>query len=97
MADPGQVPEAMKALSSTTFIAEVTAPALVVLAPMLIRALNERSMEVQRRAVVVIDNLVKLVRDRRVAATYLSGLFPGVVKIKDGASFPEVKNRENRL
>jgi hypothetical protein len=44
-------------------VAEVTATALVVLVAVLTRALNDRSMEVQRRAVVVIDNLVKLVRD----------------------------------
>jgi len=90
MSNPVQVPECIKALSSTTFVAEVTAPALAVLVPLLIRALNDRSMEVQRRSVVVIDNLVKLVRDPKVAARYLSGLVDGVDRIKEGASFPEV-------
>ena len=80
----------MKALSSTTFVAEVTAPALALVVPLLQRALNDRSMEVQRRTVVVIDNLVKLVRDPNVAAIYLSGLVDGVEKIMKGASFPEV-------
>lgn len=47
-------------------------------------------MEVQRRTVVVIDNLVKLVRDPRVAAIHLSGLVDGVEKIMKGAAFPEV-------
>ena len=82
----------MKALSSTTFVAEVTAPALAILVPLLARALNERSKEVKRRTVVVIDNLVKLVRDPKVAATHLSGLVDGVEKIMKGASFPEVFN-----
>jgi elongation factor 3 len=82
----------MKALSSTTFVAEVTAPALAVLVPLLIRALNDRSMEVQRRTVVVVDNLVKLVRDSNVAATYLSPLVEGVHKIAKGAAFPEVRS-----
>lgn len=81
----------MKALSSTTFVAEVTAPALAVLVPLLTRALNDRSMEVQRRTVVVVDNLVKLVRDPSVAAAYLSGLVDGVEKIMTSASFPEVR------
>jgi elongation factor 3 len=71
-------------------VAEVTAPALAVLVPLLIRTLNDRSMEVQRRAVVVIDNLVKLVRDPNVAAMYLSPLVEGVQKIAKGAAFPEV-------
>ncbi|KAG6830458.1 hypothetical protein H0H92_000611 [Tricholoma furcatifolium] len=91
MSNPDSVPACIKALSSTTFVAEVTAPALAVLVPLLLRALNDRSMEVQRRTVVVIDNLVKLVRDPKVAATYLSPLVEGVTKIATGAAFPEVR------
>ena len=91
MSNPSSVPECMKALSSTTFVIEVTAPALAVLVPLLMRALNDRSMEVQRRTVVVIDNLFKLVCDPRVAALHLSILVDGVEKIKDGAAFPEVR------
>ncbi|KAJ3733555.1 P-loop containing nucleoside triphosphate hydrolase protein [Lentinula guzmanii] len=91
MANPDSVPACIKALSSTTFVAEVTAPALAVLVPLLIRALNDRSMETQRRTVVVIDNLVKLVRDPKVAAQYLSPLVEGVEKIARGAAFPEVR------
>jgi len=90
MSEPGAVAACIKALSSTTFVAEVTAPALAVLVPLLLRALNDRSMEVQRRTVVVVDNLVKLVRDPVVAATYLSPLVDGVEKVATGASFPEV-------
>lgn len=92
MSDPDSVPACIKALSNTTFVAEVTAPALAVLVPLMIRALNDRSMEVQRRSVVVIDNLVKLVRDPTVAATYLSPLVEGVEKIAKGAAFPEVSS-----
>ncbi|KAI0930295.1 hypothetical protein AcW1_009029 [Taiwanofungus camphoratus] len=91
MSNPDSVPACIKSLSSTTFVAEVTAPALAVLVPLLIRALNDRSMEVQRRTVVVIDNLVKLVRDQNVAAIYLSPLVDGVDKIAKGAAFPEVR------
>ncbi|KAI0823669.1 P-loop containing nucleoside triphosphate hydrolase protein [Trametes gibbosa] len=91
MSNPDSVPACIKALSNTTFVAEVTAPALAVLVPLMIRALNDRSMEVQRRSVVVIDNLVKLVRDPNVAATYLSPLVDGVEKIAKGAAFPEVR------
>ncbi|KAI0081236.1 hypothetical protein K474DRAFT_1762039 [Panus rudis PR-1116 ss-1] len=91
MASPDAVPACIKSLSNTTFVAEVTAPALAVLVPLLTRALNDRSMEVQRRTVVVIDNLVKLVRDPNVAATYLNPLVEGVEKIAKGAAFPEVR------
>ena len=91
MQDPDSVAACIKSLSSTTFVAEVTAPALAVLVPLLIRALNDRSMEVQRRTVVVIDNLVKLVRDPNIAATYLNPLVEGVEKIATGAAFPDVR------
>ncbi|PFH53784.1 hypothetical protein AMATHDRAFT_54296 [Amanita thiersii Skay4041] len=91
MSNPESVPACIKALSSTTFVAEVTAPALAVLVPLLLRALNDRSMDVQRRTVVVIDNLVKLVRDPKVAAEYLSPLVEGVEKVAKGAAFPEVR------
>lgn len=93
MSNPDTVPACIKALSSTTFVAEVTAPALAVLVPLLTRALNDRSMEVQRRTVVVIDNLVKLVRNPQVAARYLSPLVDGVKKIAESAAFPEVSHR----
>lgn len=91
MSNPDTVPTCIKSLSNTTFVAEVTAPALAILVPLLTRALNDRSMEVQRRTVIVIDNLVKLVRDPKVAARYLSGLVDGVNKVMEGASFPEVR------
>jgi hypothetical protein len=96
MAEPGAVPACIKSLSNTTFVAEVKAPALAVLVPLLQRALNDRSMEVQRRTVIVIDNLVKLVRDPRIAATYLSSLVDGVEKIATGAAFPEVRSLDRR-
>lgn len=96
MSNPDAVPACIKQLSSTTFVAEVKSPALAVLVPLLMRALNDRSMEVQRRTVVVIDNLVKLVRDPKVAATYLSGLVDGVEKIAKGAAFPEVCSAADR-
>ena len=90
MANPDSVPACIKSLSNSTFVAEVKAPALAVLVPLLLRALNDRSMEVQRRAVVVIENFVKLVRDPAIAAIYLSPLVEGVEKIAKGAAFPEV-------
>ncbi len=91
MAQPDAVPECIKKLSGTTFVAEVTGPALAVMVPLLARALNERSQNVQRQAVVVVDNLCKLVRDPHEAAKFLPELTPGVERIEKGASFPEVR------
>ncbi|KZV88309.1 mRNA export factor elf1 [Exidia glandulosa HHB12029] len=91
MASPAEVPNTIKALSNTTFVAEVTAPSLAILVPLLNRGLNERSLEVQRRTVVITENVCKLVRDPAVAAKYLSSLLEGIDKIRTGASFPEVR------
>ncbi|KAG8857964.1 hypothetical protein FRB96_005455 [Tulasnella sp. 330] len=91
MRAPTTVPATIKALSNTTFVTEVTAPSLAVLVPILTRALNDRSMEVQRRTVVIVENVCKLVRDPVIAAQYLSPLLSAVEKIMTGASFPEVR------
>ncbi len=91
MASPAAVPGTIKELSSTTFVAEVTAPTLAVLVPLLTRALKERSTDTQRMTCIVIGNLVKLVRDPTIAARYLSGLVKGVQHLADGAAFPEIR------
>ena len=91
MASPQAVPGTIKGLSSTTFVAEVNAPTLAVLVPLLTRALKERSTDTQRMTCIVIGNLVKLVRDPTVAARYLSILVPGVQQIAEGAAFPEIR------
>jgi elongation factor 3 len=91
MAAPTSVPNTIKSLSNTTFVSEVTSPSLAILVPLLSRALADRSMDTQRRTVVVIENVCKLVRDPSVAARYLSPLVEGVDRIATGASFPEVR------
>lgn len=91
MASPTAVPGTIKALSSTTFVAEVTGPTLAVMVPLLTRALKERSTDTQRMTCIVIGNLVKLVRDPLVAARYLSPLVNGVKLIAEGAAFPEIR------
>ncbi|KAK0540407.1 [NU+] prion formation protein 1 [Tilletia horrida] len=91
MARPDSVPECIKKLSGTTFVADVTGPALAVMVPLLARALNERSQTVQRQTVIVVDNLCKLVRDPHQASRFLPVLTPGVERVEAGASFPEVR------
>ncbi|RMZ88522.1 hypothetical protein DV736_g4249, partial [Chaetothyriales sp. CBS 134916] len=89
---------AIHALSQTTFVAIVTSPVLALLTPHLERALNTPStpQEVLRQTVVVIENLTKLVHDPVEARTFLPKLQPGVEKVKDGASLPEVREIASR-
>ncbi|WVR07279.1 hypothetical protein IAU60_004320 [Kwoniella sp. DSM 27419] len=91
MASPAAVPGTIKGLSSTTFVAEVNAPTLAVMVPLLTRALKERSTDTTRMTCIVIGNLVKLVRDPTVAARYLGPLFGGVEQIAKSAAFPEIR------
>lgn len=91
MASPTAVPGTIKALSNTTFVAEVNAPTLAVMVPLLMRALKERSTDTQRMTCIVVGNLVKLVREPEVAARYLSPLVGGVENIAKSAAFPEIR------
>lgn len=91
MKAPDTVPECIKRLSSTTFVADVTGPALAVMVPLLVRALNERNSTVQRSTSIIVENLTKLVRDPHEAVKFLPALTPGVERIAKGAAFPEVR------
>jgi elongation factor 3 len=85
--------KAIHALSQTTFVAIVTSPVLAMVTPLLERSLNSNStaQEVLRQTVVVVENLTKLVHDPIEARAFLPKLKPGVTKVKDGASLPEVR------
>ncbi|KAI8821378.1 P-loop containing nucleoside triphosphate hydrolase protein [Fimicolochytrium jonesii] len=91
MARPTEVPDCVQKLSATTFVAEVTGPALAIMVPLLVRALNERSMAVVRPTTVITDNLCKLVRDPAEAGQFLPQLLPGLDKLIETAAFPEIR------
>lgn len=90
--------KAIHALSQTTFVAIVTSPVLALLTPLLERSLNTPSIsqEVLRQTVVVVENLTKLVHDPIEARTFLPKLKPGVQKVRDSASLPEVRELGRR-
>jgi elongation factor 3 len=85
--------KAIHALSQTTFVAEVTSPVLALLTPLLERSLNTptTAQEVLRQTVVVVENLTKLVHDPIEARAFLPKLKPGVQRVKNNASLPEVR------
>ncbi|EYE96766.1 putative mRNA-nucleus export ATPase (Elf1) [Aspergillus ruber CBS 135680] len=85
--------KAIHALSQTTFVAVVTSPVLALLTPLLERSLNTPTtpQETLRQTVVVVENLTKLVHDPSEARTFLPKLQPGVQRVKERASLPEVR------
>ncbi|KAH6563403.1 hypothetical protein BASA62_008614 [Batrachochytrium salamandrivorans] len=91
MAHPDHVSGTVQKLSATTFVAEVTGPALSIMVPLLMRALTDRSAAVIRPTVVIADNLFKLVRIPREAGQFMPQLLPHLERIIDAAAFPEIR------
>ncbi|KAG7192072.1 [NU+] prion formation protein 1 [Scheffersomyces spartinae] len=93
LADPTRVPECIKNLSSVTFVAEVTEPALSILVPILDKSLkmSSSSNEQLRQTVSVTENLTRLVNNKREIDSYIPILLPGVEKVVNNASLPEVR------
>jgi elongation factor 3 len=85
--------KAIHALSQTTFVTIVTSPVLALLTPILARSLNtpQTTQEVTRQTVVVVENLTKLVHDPVEARAFLPKLAPGVKRVCDTSSLPEVR------
>jgi elongation factor 3 len=91
MAHPDHVSKTVQTISATTFVAEVTGPALSLMVPLLVRALNDRSASVMRPICVIADNLFKLVRNPLDAGQFMSQLLPGLDRIIETAAFPEIR------
>lgn len=93
LADPRKVPECIKNLSSVTFVAEVTEPALSLLVPILDKSLkmSSSSNDQLRQTVTVTENLTRLVNNKREIESYIPILLPGVEKVVNNASLPEVR------
>jgi elongation factor 3 len=93
LADPNKVPDCIKSLSSVTFVAEVTEPALSLLVPILVKSLNfsGSSQEQLRQSVIVVENLTRLVNNKVEIESFIPLLMPGVKKVVNNAALPEVR------
>lgn len=93
LADPKKVTECIKNLSSVTFVAEVTEPALSLLVPILDKSLkmSSSSNDQLRQTVTVTENLTRLVNNKREIETFIPILMPSVEKVVNNASLPEVR------
>jgi elongation factor 3 len=93
LSDPTKVTECIKNLSSVTFVAEVTEPALSLLVPILDKSLkmSSSSNDQLRQTVTVTENLTRLVNNKREIETFIPILLPGVEKVVNNASLPEVR------
>lgn len=93
LANPKNVTECIKNLSSVTFVAEVTEPVLSLLVPILDKSLkmSSSSNDQLRQTVTVTENLTRLVNVKREIESFIPILMPGVEKVVNNASLPEVR------
>ena len=94
--DPTKVTLTLGKLSATTFVAEVTAPTLSLIAPLLVRGLDERLTATKRKACVVADNMSKLVGSEYTVRPFLPELLPRLVKTSETIGDPEARSVCNR-
>jgi elongation factor 3 len=86
-----EVPATIQLLGSTTFVSEVDAPTLSLMAPLLQRGLNERPTATKRKVAVIIDNMSKLVDNEYTVRPFVPKLLPGLIKIQETVSDPEAR------
>ena len=91
IARPSEVTDVVTKLSATTFVQAMEDGALAVLAPLMLRALRERSAKTQRRAAIIIENMSKLVMDPADAKPFLPMLLPALEVVAQEAADPELR------
>lgn len=86
-----EVPSTIALLGATTFVSEVDAPTLSLMAPLLQRGLQERPTATKRKVAVIIDNMSKLVDSEYTVRPFVPKLLPGLIKIQETVSDPEAR------
>jgi elongation factor 3 len=91
-----EVPKTIALLSATTFVSEVDAPSLSLMAPLLIRGLDERATAIKRKVAVIADNMTKLVDNEYSVRPFVPKLLPGLIKTAETMADPEARGVVNR-
>lgn len=91
-----EVPKTIQLLSATTFVSEVDAPTLSLIAPLLSRGLDERPTATKRKVAVITDNMTKLVDNEYTVRPFVPKLLPGLIKISESVADPEARGVVNK-
>eukprot|EP00930_Biecheleria_cincta_P034899 TRINITY_DN24051_c0_g3_i1.p1 TRINITY_DN24051_c0_g3~~TRINITY_DN24051_c0_g3_i1.p1 ORF type:complete len:1800 (-),score=405.11 TRINITY_DN24051_c0_g3_i1:238-5571(-) len=91
MMDQSAIPSIVNQLSETVFVQTVETQALSVVMPLIVRGLKHRDERTKRRALVIADNMCKLVPDVTEIQPFLPTLIPLVKKATQNISDPEVR------
>lgn len=87
----------MHQLSATTFVQQVDAATLAIIVPVLTLGLREPAAAIKRKAVVIVDNMCKLVGIPEYIEPFLPLLAPGVEKVMKETPDPEVRGGKGRV
>lgn len=96
MMDQEVIPKVVNQLSEIVFVQSVETPALAVVMPLILRGLKDRDERTKRRALVIADNMCKLVPDVTEIQPFLPTLIPLVEKSIQTISDPEVRSVASR-
>merc|ERR1719201_2298608 len=88
---PETVPECVEELAGCIFVQNVEAPALALIAPVLVRGLNDRSEATKRRCCVIVDNMCKLIDDPREGSPLMAEVRSLVYKCTESISDPDAR------
>lgn len=91
MSNPKEVPQTVYKLAATTFVQQVTAQALALVTPVLVRGLLEGKTPEIRCAALIIDNMAKLVTDERDALVFMPKVLPRLKRATQSVSNPEAR------
>lgn len=83
IAKPEETPKTLDKLLETTFVMNVDAATLALIAPLLGKALRGRSSIIKRKAAKVIDNMCRLVKEPAYVALFIPMLLPALEKVID--------------
>lgn len=87
-----EIQKALDSLVSTPFVNDIDIPTLGFLVPLLTKSMRERKMIYQRRAAVVIETLVKLLKNPVYAKIFYPILEPVLTKGYDEIAEVEIRN-----
>lgn len=87
-----KVPECIKVLYGVVFVKDLDRAALAMMIPILCRVLNDRNSTVlYRQASVIVGNMCKLIVNQEDIVEFLPLLVPGLEKVSDSGSDPELR------
>jgi len=89
---PETVAETVHKLAGVVFVSEVYSSALAVMAPLLKRGFDDKTVSIIRNTARIVENMAKLVDDPYEVEPFLPALLPALNRAKEEVSDPECRD-----